>query len=48
VPEVLHFAESVLQHTPPEKGTLAESLEIAKLFEAYRTTPPGVVATING
>lgn len=47
VPEVLHFAEAVLNGKPLEKGTLAESMEIAKLFEAYRTTPPGVAATIN-
>lgn len=47
VPEVLHFCESVLTRTPPEKGTLDQSLEIAKLFEGYRTTEPGVQAYIN-
>jgi len=47
VPEVLHFCESILNGTPPSKGTLEQSLEIAKLFEVYRTTPPGTVATIN-
>lgn len=47
VPEVLHFCESVLSGHPPTKGTLEESLEIARLFEAYRNTPPGVVTTIN-
>ena len=47
VPEVLHFCESILSGQPPRKGTLEESLEIMKLFEAYRTTPPGVVTTIN-
>lgn len=47
VPEVLHFCESILSGQPPHRGTLAESLEIMKLFEAYRTTPPGVVATIS-
>ena len=47
VPEVLHFCESVLTNTPPMKGTLAASLEIAKLFEAYRTTPPGQVVAIE-
>lgn len=47
VPEVLHFCESVLSGTAPTKGTLDESLEIAKLFEVYRTTPPGTVVTIN-
>ena len=47
VPEVLHFCESVLTNTPPEKGTLAASLEIAKLFEVYRTTPPGTMVAIE-
>jgi predicted dehydrogenase len=47
VPEVLHFCDSVLTGRPPEKGTLTASLEIAKLFEAYRTTPPGKVVEIE-
>ena len=47
VPEVLHFCESVLAGAPPTKGTLAQSLEIVKLFEAYRTVAPGVVVAIN-
>jgi len=47
VPEVLHFCESVLANTPPEKGTLEQSREIAKLFEGYCTTEPGVRAYIN-
>lgn len=47
VPEVLHFCESILTGCPPQKGTLEESLEIAKLFEAYRTTPDGTLAVIN-
>lgn len=47
VPEVLHFCEAVLELTPPTRGTLEESLEITKLFEAYRTTPPGTTMTIN-
>jgi predicted dehydrogenase len=47
VPEVLHFCESVLSGTPPSKGTLAESLEIVKLFEFYRTVPAGTRATLN-
>ncbi|TBL81254.1 Gfo/Idh/MocA family protein [Paenibacillus thalictri] len=46
-PEVLHFCESVLAGQPPQKGTLDASLEIAKLFEAYRTTPEGVVSVVN-
>jgi predicted dehydrogenase len=47
VPEVLHFCESVLTGTPPLKGTLNESLEIFKLFEAYRNTPENTVAVLN-
>ena len=47
VPEILHFCQSVLAGTSPTKGTLEESLEIAKLFEMYRTTPAGSIATIN-
>ena len=47
VPEVLHFCESVLSGTPPTGGTLEQSLEIVKLFEAYCTTKPGAVASIN-
>jgi hypothetical protein len=47
VQEVLHFCDSVLGSTPPTKGTLAASLEIAKVFEALCTTPPGVRVTIN-
>lgn len=47
VPEVLHFCESVLNGTPPVKGTLDASLEIAKLFEAYRFNPEGVKIQIN-
>lgn len=47
VQEVLHFCDSVLTDTPPRKGTLEQSLEIAKLFEAYRTSEPGVEVNIN-
>jgi predicted dehydrogenase len=47
VSEVLHFCEAVLTARPPTKGTLADSLEIAKLFEAYRRTPPGVPVVVN-
>jgi predicted dehydrogenase len=47
VPEVLHFCESILAGQPPQKGTLEESLEIVKLFEAYRNTPEGTAAVIN-
>ncbi len=47
VQEVLHFCDSVLAGTPPSKGTLEQSLEIVKLFEAYCTTEPGVEAYIN-
>jgi predicted dehydrogenase len=47
VPEVLHFCASVLSGQPPLKGTLADTLEIVKLLEAYRTAPPGVPVEIN-
>lgn len=47
VPEVLHFCESVLTGNAPTKGTLQDSLEIAKLFEAYCTTPAGTEVSIN-
>jgi predicted dehydrogenase len=47
-PEVIHFCESILTGRPPEKGTLKDSLEIAKLFEAYRDNPPGTLVTLNG
>ncbi len=47
VPEVLHFCESVLTNTAPTKGTLGQSLELAKLFEAYCTTPAGTEVVIN-
>lgn len=46
VPEVLHFCESVLASVPPRKGTLRDVAEIMALYEAYRTTPPGVVVTL--
>lgn len=47
VQEVLHFCESVMDASPPTKGTLAAALEIAKVFEALCTTEPGVTVTIN-
>lgn len=47
VPEVLHFCDAVLTGRPPAKGTLGDSLEIAKLFEAYRANPAGVPIVIN-
>jgi len=46
-PEVLHFCESILAGRAPHKGTLEDSLEIVKLFEAYRSTPPATVVTLN-
>ncbi|MFP5115393.1 Gfo/Idh/MocA family protein [Bacillaceae bacterium C204] len=47
VQEVNHFCESVLSGKPLKKGTLEESLEILKLLDAYRNTPPGTKAIIN-
>jgi hypothetical protein len=47
VPEVLHFCESILSGKPPVKGTLTESMEILKLFEAYRNTLESTIAVLN-
>lgn len=47
VPEVLHFCESVLNGEPPAKGTLSDSLEIMRLFEAYRHGREGTVIEID-
>ncbi|RTR36100.1 Gfo/Idh/MocA family oxidoreductase [Robertmurraya yapensis] len=47
VQEVNHFCESILTGNAPQKGTLEESLEILKLFQAYRFTEPGKRAVIN-
>lgn len=47
VQEVLHFCESILEGTTPHKGTLEQSREIMKLFEAYRDTPAGQTVVIN-
>lgn len=41
VGQVVHFCESVLAETPPTRGTLEDSRQIMRLFEFYRTTPPG-------
>ncbi len=47
VQEVLHFCECVMTNTSPSKGTLGQSLEIAKMFEAYCTTEAGTEVYIN-
>jgi predicted dehydrogenase len=47
VSEIVHFCSAVLDGTQPLKGTLADSLEIAKLFEVYCRTPAGVPAVVN-
>lgn len=47
VPEILHFCDSVLRETPPQKGTLADSLEIMRLYEAYRRGEPGTVIDVG-
>lgn len=47
IQEVLYFCECVLNSTPPQKGNLEVSLEIAKLFDAYRSTPSGKIALLN-
>ena len=40
VPELVHFCRAVLDGVPPSRGTLTDSLEIMRLFEVYRSTPP--------
>ena len=40
-PEVLHFCEAVLNNRPITKGTLAEALEIMKLYDFFVTAEPG-------
>jgi len=47
VPEVLYFCECVMNGTPPVKGGLDASLEIAKLFEAYYAHPDGSRVIVN-
>jgi predicted dehydrogenase len=48
VPEVLHFCDSVLTGTPPQKGTLDDCLAIMRLFEAYQRNPEGSTITLTG
>lgn len=45
--EVRHFCWSVLNHTAPTRGTLEDSFEIMKLFEALRTTDAGKTVVLN-
>lgn len=47
VPEIMHFCESALDGRPPERGTLGDSMEIMRLYEAYRDGPPGSAITVN-
>ena len=46
-PEVVHFCESILAGGAPLLGTLSDSREIMKLYEAYLKTPPGVSANLD-
>lgn len=46
VPEVVAFCESVSRNSPPAKGTLDDSLQIMRLFEAYQQVPAGTVAEL--
>lgn len=46
VPEVLHFCDAVQAGRPVGKGTLAESLEIMKLFDFFSTAEPGAAQSI--
>ncbi|HET6346321.1 MAG TPA: gfo/Idh/MocA family oxidoreductase, partial [Myxococcota bacterium] len=45
--EVQHFCDCVLEGRQPDRGTLAQSLAIMRLFEAYRDTEPGVVKLLS-
>lgn len=46
VPEILHLTDAILAGTGITKGTLGVAQEIMKLFEFYRRTDAGVVATL--
>lgn len=48
VPEVLHFCDSVLTGTSPQKGTLDDSLAIMRLFEAYQSNTEGTTIVLTG
>jgi len=45
--EVLEFCAAVEEGRQPDRGTLAQSLAIMKLYDAYRTTEPGVAVTLS-
>lgn len=47
VQELMHFCESVASGRPPERGTLADALEIMKVYELYRDLPAGVAGQLN-
>lgn len=47
VQEVLHFCTSIIADKPPTKGTLEDSLEIMKVFEAYCHEQDGQPIRIN-
>ncbi|WP_279580955.1 Gfo/Idh/MocA family protein [Fodinicola feengrottensis] len=46
VREIQHFCDAVLAGRPPAKGTLADSLAIMRLFEAYQRVPAGTYVTL--
>jgi predicted dehydrogenase len=46
-PEIIHFCESLLAGRAPELGTLEDSLEIMKLYEALLTSDPGHPVIVN-
>ncbi|WP_105385448.1 Gfo/Idh/MocA family protein [Neorhizobium alkalisoli] len=46
VPEILHLTDAILSGGEITKGTLGVAREIMKLFEFYRHTDAGVVATL--
>lgn len=46
VPEILHFCEAVLENRPITKGTLADALEVMKLYDFFVTAEPGQTQSI--
>lgn len=45
-PEIIYFAECVLNNTPPEKSNLETAMEVTKLYEAFKK-PSGRKIEIN-
>lgn len=48
VQEVQHFCDCVLEGRQPDRGGLADSLAIMRLYEAYCRTEPGAAVRLEG